>query len=1036
MSASFWKFSQDYSTESPLTAILNRAFIKVDSNARVEKTTSKGKKDTGENEADNETGRGKEEQDEEEEGADSSEKHQNEVLSGDEEAVGLNGDLPETESEYKDYKPNLDVLEDLLDDEESYTELLCSNFKLMIFFKYPEVLDRLIDYVTNERLLKETDTSQEVSDVPHVADAQEESESTSIPTDGKVKHKNGENAGDSIDSNQQEDLDANNDNRCTLPQETAEQAESRRARMAAEILSADAWPISSAIIENQELLSKLWSMLDHSAPLSIISSSYFMKINERLLDMVIAAMIRFILNQNNVVDRFLTHIDNPPLMDFLLKIVSTDKPDTPTNIIGLLKQQKLIPKLLDHLSPKYSSSVQSAAGDFLKALVTISANSNNEIASAIGPNELTRELVSPPMVAKLIDIMLEGGTSLSNGVGIVIELIRKNNSDYDFIQVMYTTLKTHPPTDRDPIYLGHLVKCFADNIPKFNRILVETKLPQLETPFGSIEPLGFERFKICELIAELLHCSNMGLLNEPKGEEIVHARDVEREHKLSLDMYGTTDGSVDQEGQESAAQAPSDDEGLSGRIKDLHIAPNSGANSTDESPSSDSQSIVTPLCQMGTEVNSEESSDIELSEQAIREQMVIGDRLKIALHDNRIISTILKMFFDFPWNNFLHNVVFDIVQQIFNGPLKSGYNRFLLADLISTSRITDAIMEGEKKCEDYERETGLRLGYMGHLTLIAEEVAKFAAYVEEMKITFSNSIIMETLNEPKWREYTEVVLAETRGKYSTVLGDFVEDDKREYGKVIDKEEHAQFTNGNDIYHNSYLEHDDENYAEYSEMDGSRYYEYEDESGHTTRIHLNQLDNDDMDDLGASDTVNDSKFRNYMSHELAKDYTAGNFSSDEEDDLEGPEEHDSHWPQDPSASDHTSEKVSATNFMPQVPNESTSLMNQSIFNHRPFELQEHDAADDDYMDPNDDGQSYVKSHHPLYSNMLSNSHSDNLYFKKEDSNGDDSEESDEELIMVDEADAYEDDNGLQQSGSEYALCRTSSKDELKWESKND
>ncbi|PAK98366.1 hypothetical protein B8W96_12320, partial [Lentilactobacillus parakefiri] len=77
------------------------------------------------------------------------------------------------------------------------------------------------------------------------------------------------------------------------------------------------------------------------------------------------------------------------------------------------------------------SSIQSAAGDFLKALITISANSNNEIASAIGPNELTRELVSPEMVAKLVKIMLQGGTSLSNGVGIVIELIRKNNSDYD-----------------------------------------------------------------------------------------------------------------------------------------------------------------------------------------------------------------------------------------------------------------------------------------------------------------------------------------------------------------------------------------------------------------------------------------------------------------------------------------------------------------------------------------------------------------------------------------------------------------------------
>jgi len=44
-----------------------------------------------------------------------------------------------------------------------------------------------------------------------------------------------------------------------------------------------------------------------------------------------------------------------------------------------------------------------------------------------------------------------------------------------------------------------------------------------------IEPLGFDRFKTCELMAELLHCSNMGLLNERGSEEEVRSRDAERE---------------------------------------------------------------------------------------------------------------------------------------------------------------------------------------------------------------------------------------------------------------------------------------------------------------------------------------------------------------------------------------------------------------------------------------------------------------------------------------------------------------------------
>lgn len=53
---------------------------------------------------------------------------------------------------------------------------------------------------------------------------------------------------------------------------------------------------------------------------------------------------------------------------------------------------------------------------------------------------------------------------------------------------------------------------------------------QLKSAWGTqIEPLGFDRFKTCELMAELLHCSNMGLLNERGSEEFIRERDFERE---------------------------------------------------------------------------------------------------------------------------------------------------------------------------------------------------------------------------------------------------------------------------------------------------------------------------------------------------------------------------------------------------------------------------------------------------------------------------------------------------------------------------
>jgi len=140
----------------------------------------------------------------------------------------------------------------------------------------------------------------------------------------------------------------------------------------------------------------------------------------------------------------------------------------------------------------------------------------------------------------LITSMLHGGNPLTVGVGIVIEVIRKNNSDYDPENGHNPDA---PPTNHDPIYLGTLLRMFAKHVPQFMELILSsrhtvtdgektrvTERGKLSSAWGTeIEPLGFDRFKTCELMAELLHCSNMGLLNERGGEEFIRQRDAERD---------------------------------------------------------------------------------------------------------------------------------------------------------------------------------------------------------------------------------------------------------------------------------------------------------------------------------------------------------------------------------------------------------------------------------------------------------------------------------------------------------------------------
>lgn len=52
------------------------------------------------------------------------------------------------------------------------------------------------------------------------------------------------------------------------------------------------------------------------------------------------------------------------------------------------------------------------------------------------------------------------------------------------------------------------------------------------------------------------------------------------------------------------------------------------------------------------------------------------------------------MFFTFPWNNFLHNVVFDVLQQIFHGRVDRLLDRELALSVFIEGRLIDRILEG------------------------------------------------------------------------------------------------------------------------------------------------------------------------------------------------------------------------------------------------------------------------------------------------------------------------------------------------------
>lgn len=96
-----------------------------------------------------------------------------------------------------------------------------------------------------------------------------------------------------------------------------------------------------------------------------------------------------------------------------------------------------------------------------------------------------------------------------------------------------------------------------------------------------------------------------------------------------------------------------------------------------------------------------------------------------------------------------------------------GYNRNLAIDLFDSGRITEKIVEGQRKSDEAQAKSNMRLGYMGHLTLIAEEVVKFT---ERHPPEFLSKSVLDMVMSNEWVDYVEHILAETRERDNAILG--------------------------------------------------------------------------------------------------------------------------------------------------------------------------------------------------------------------------------------------------------------------------
>lgn len=167
----------------------------------------------------------------------------------------------------------------------------------------------------------------------------------------------------------------------------------------------------------------------------------------------------------------------------------------------------------------------------------------NELQSMIDEAKQSRSPTEPRLGVAQIDFAPDElqTSSLVHVLAVLVDVIRKNNSDYVEQQMLAWARQRESrdgerelldgsdsgsehedADDRGPriVDLGGLLTAVAARLGKLQELVRRPRSFKgpMATSFGSTDPLTLERFRICEFYAELLHCSNMNLPNRiPSG---------------------------------------------------------------------------------------------------------------------------------------------------------------------------------------------------------------------------------------------------------------------------------------------------------------------------------------------------------------------------------------------------------------------------------------------------------------------------------------------------------------------------------------
>ncbi|KAJ1559583.1 hypothetical protein HK405_010070, partial [Cladochytrium tenue] len=452
----------------------------------------------------------------------------------------------------------------------------------------------------------------------------------------------------------------------TIDDDLPEEKKFKYPYLASEVICCEIPAVCDGIVADQTLLDAFWKFLDRPQPINPLLASYFSKVNGLLIQKKIIEMIEYVRQQPNLVDRLLRHIANASIAELLLKIISVEEMPEAQGIVKWLCDQGLIPKLIDRLDPNLEVEVHNTASQSILDIIAVSyqniaaqeaAISSGEAISMEGSSSLVDQLKSAEIIRKMVSFMLDGSapnaaSTLANGINIMIEIIRRYCSEieqaeyqqHQFQQQMLSPRSGSTfPTDEKVQVLAtdliELLRVVGERVEEMAILLDHPRnSPSFSCVSGGVVPLGSERLKTCELFAEILHLQYL-YYSSPLFERMVDSTAV-----TAPSAPPAPTASADPAAADSQPEAPA-------------AAPDS---TLAAAPDGAVEGITDGLAEL--KLAGAPATAAALRSNVADELVGVTERFVKA----KVLPMCLKLFFEFPWNNFLHSVVYDMIAKVFN----------------------------------------------------------------------------------------------------------------------------------------------------------------------------------------------------------------------------------------------------------------------------------------------------------------------------------------------------------------------------------